>query len=106
MLSEGLLWGTTGSSHGAAHSNVAIGYYALNNIESGSRNVAIGGQQGGGDGGTGEYLKNGDYNVFVGSKAGQGINSGNIHSDKNIFIGAQVVVIMVQKVMLVLVIWL
>jgi len=52
---------------GAAHSNVAIGYYALNNIESGSRNIAIGGQQGGGDGGTGEYLKNGDDNTFVGS---------------------------------------
>jgi len=73
---------------GAAHSNVAIGYTALKNIESGSRNIAIGGQQGGGDGGTGEFLKNGDYNVFVGSKAGQGIDSGNIHSDKNVFLGA------------------
>ena len=34
---------------GAAHSNVAIGYTALKKIESGSRNVAIGGQQGGGE---------------------------------------------------------
>jgi hypothetical protein len=73
---------------GAAHSNVAIGYTALKNIESGSRNIAIGGYQGGGDGGTGEFLKNGDDNTFVGAKAGQGIDSGNIHSDKNVFIGS------------------
>ena len=40
----------------------------LRRVESGSRNIVIGGQQGGGDGGTGEYLKNGDDNVFVGSR--------------------------------------
>jgi len=94
---EGMKWniaigrsamGAAGSSHGAAHSNVAIGYTALKNIESGSRNIAIGGQQGGGDGGTGEFLKNGDDNTFVGAKAGQGIDSGNINSSDNVFIGS------------------